>query len=359
MESEEGRGRGRRRIVDYLNDGEELGVFEAAAARSLLPRFRWARAVRRIGRKGKGKEVEVEEGEIAVEKKGELAAAAALAVASTSACETESHTRTPDLGVGVSLLFLLAKTSDEFNKMVKVRAEMETLLREIKDEFRQSGGVGDESKSRCNVDSAASSCLTDTNENERGIAPHMEDQATSSNNNMEELGVCCEKSTDQYECFPRMDVLEEEFHTELELLQANYGSDVQLFLPEEHDAEPLDEITECREEDGYSDDSGEMGEEVVEDEDYDDDDESEYNGVNAVELERRLHELLHQRNQERIEELEMALKRAEKKLVEKEMEVSMWKDTAKLALRQDNMVIAKPACFMCAIQMFKAIWLPF
>lgn len=75
-----------------------------------------------------------------------------------------------------------------------------------------------------------------------------------------------------------------------------------------------------------------MGE-VVEDED---DDDAEYNGVSPVELERRLHELLHQRNQERIEELETALRCAEKKLAEKEMVVCLWKDTAKLALRQDN-----------------------
>ncbi len=52
--------------------------------------------------------------------------------------DNESHTRTPDLGVGLSLVFLLAKTSDEFNKMAKVRAEMETLLREIKEQVRQS-----------------------------------------------------------------------------------------------------------------------------------------------------------------------------------------------------------------------------
>jgi hypothetical protein len=55
-----------------------------------------------------------------------------------------------------------------------------------------------------------------------------------------------------------------------------------------------------------------------------------------VELERRLHELLHQRNQERIEELEAALRRAERRLFEKEMEASLWKDTAKMALRQDD-----------------------
>ena len=87
---------------------------------------------------------------------------------------------------------------------------------------------------------------------------------------------------------------------------------------------------------GADDDSGE---EVVEDEEQeedDGDDNADYNGVSAVELERRLHELLHQRNRDRIEELEAALQRAEKKLVEKEMEVSLWKDTAKLGLRQDN-----------------------
>uniref|UniRef100_A0A0D3GJA5 Uncharacterized protein n=1 Tax=Oryza barthii TaxID=65489 RepID=A0A0D3GJA5_9ORYZ len=341
--------RRRRRIADYLNDGEELGIEGSpavtprspalAAARSLLPRFRWARAASRIGRKGKAEKegVVVVEEEIAVEKNGEpVAAAAAATVASTSVFDNESHTRTPDLGVGLSLVFLLAKTSDEFNKMAKVRAEMETLLREIKEQVRQSssGGVGDDdaSKPRCNLESAASSCLTDTNENERASARMMEDQATSSSNHMEEEEVSCEKSAEEYEsCFPRMDVLEEEFHAELDLLQVNYGSDVQLFLPEEHDAEQPDEITECREE--FNDDVG-REDEVVEDEDYDD--EAEYNGVNAVELERRLHELLHQRNQERIEELELALKRAEKKLVEKEMEVSMWKDTAKLALRQDS-----------------------
>jgi hypothetical protein len=55
-----------------------------------------------------------------------------------------------------------------------------------------------------------------------------------------------------------------------------------------------------------------------------------------VELERRLHELLHEQNRERIEELEAALLRAEKKLAEKEMEVCLWKDAAKFVLRKEN-----------------------
>lgn len=52
--------------------------------------------------------------------------------------------------------------------------------------------------------------------------------------------------------------------------------------------------------------------------------------VSPVELERRLHELLQARLQERITELESALKCTKQKLMEKEMEVTWWKDTAQL-----------------------------
>lgn len=51
-------------------------------------------------------------------------------------------------------------------------------------------------------------------------------------------------------------------------------------------------------------------------------------GVPPVELERKLHELLESRQQEQIEELKAALRRAERKLREKEKEISWWKDTA-------------------------------
>ena len=66
----------------------------------------------------------------------------------------------------------------------------------------------------------------------------------------------------------------------------------------------------------------------------DSDDGSERNegGVSAVELERRLHELRHRRDRERISALESALRRAERRLTEKEMEARLWQETAALAL---------------------------
>ncbi|XP_062229416.1 protein POLAR-like 1 isoform X2 [Phragmites australis] len=328
MASSEGR---KRRIVDYLNDGEELGVegavgtpprSPAAAARSVLPRFRWARLVR-LGRKGGSGEGKEEVEEVVVEK-GEHPP---VAVSTSGESATASDTRHSGLGVGLSLVFLLAKTSDEFNKMVKVRTEMEALLKEIKHQVGEhnSSNGHDVSKPR-NPESTTSSCVTDRNEH--SVSGNQEDQAASSG--MEVASY--EKSSEDGGCCGRMDVLEEEFHAELERLQANSGSETPSFLPEEeeHDSEPSDDIADYRH--GVDDDLGEV---AVNEEDNDDD-ETEFNGVSAIELERRLHELLHERNRDRIEELEAALRCAEKKLVEKEMEICLWKDTAKFALRQDN-----------------------
>lgn len=69
-----------RRIVDYLNDGEELGAVETPpctpaaavmageAARSVLPRFRWPRLVRRGRKKGGAVKAKEEEHEAVAEK---------------------------------------------------------------------------------------------------------------------------------------------------------------------------------------------------------------------------------------------------------------------------------------------------
>ncbi|KAE8775283.1 protein POLAR LOCALIZATION DURING ASYMMETRIC DIVISION AND REDISTRIBUTION-like [Hordeum vulgare] len=76
-------------------------------------------------------------------------------------------TRPSGLSMGLSLVFLLAKTSNEFNKMATVRAEMEALIRDLKGQHTMAtantGGDDDVPGDR-NPDSATSSCLTDGNE---------------------------------------------------------------------------------------------------------------------------------------------------------------------------------------------------
>ncbi|KAF8776014.1 hypothetical protein HU200_003977 [Digitaria exilis] len=87
------------------------------------------------------------------------------------------------------------------------------------------------------------------------------------------------------------------------------------------------------------DDDEEEYEEAEEEEEEDEEEEERYDedgmspphgGVSARALERRLHELLQKRQQERIVELESALDTAQRRLHEKEREVVWWRDAAKL-----------------------------
>ena len=87
------------------------------------------------------------------------------------------------------------------------------------------------------------------------------------------------------------------------------------------------------EEEEEEDDDDEEYEEAEEEEEggYDEDRASPpHGGVSARALERRLHELLQKRQQERIVELEAALGAAQRRLHEKEREVVWWRDAAKL-----------------------------
>lgn len=104
----------------------------------------------------------------------------------------------------------------------------------------------------------------------------------------------------------------------------------------------------CVDDDGggnrHGDDEVDGGNGEDDDDDEEDDDEEEeedggygedrmsppHGGVSARALERRLHELLQKRQQDRIVELESALDAAQRRLHEKEREVVWWRDAAKL-----------------------------
>jgi len=137
--------------------------------------------------------------------------------------------------MGLSLVFLLAKASSELNNMVKVRTEMEALLKQVVRETSGGGGNGlADTPADRNPESTTSSCVTDRNDHSASAPQEeVEQQAVSSGTK----AASCEKSSEEEEddeCCRRasVDGLEEEFHAELERLQVAYGSDIPLFAAE-------------------------------------------------------------------------------------------------------------------------------
>ncbi|XP_037445074.1 sodium/potassium/calcium exchanger 1-like [Triticum dicoccoides] len=85
-----------------------------------------------------------------------------------------------------------------------------------------------------------------------------------------------------------------------------------------------DAARDCKEhEDNEEEEEGDTDEE-------DEESKACHGGVPARVLERRLHELLQSRHEQRIADLETELQRAQRKLRDKEREVSRWRDTANL-----------------------------
>jgi hypothetical protein len=148
-------------------------------------------------------------------------------------CEpaSTSGAKYSDPGLGVSLVFLLAKTSDEFNKMVKVRTEMEALLEEVRLQVSEANGGGSghgnmpDEAPRNDPESTTSSCVTDRNDRRAGA--RMEERAVSPGTE----AASCEKSEE--ECCGMVDGLEDEVQADLERLQVTHGSHVPLFAAEE------------------------------------------------------------------------------------------------------------------------------
>uniref|UniRef100_A0A453NHF4 Uncharacterized protein n=1 Tax=Aegilops tauschii subsp. strangulata TaxID=200361 RepID=A0A453NHF4_AEGTS len=130
----------KKRISDCLVDsdgGDEVAGEDAmppsppspGTPRLRIPMFTCARLrFVRLGRKGgagRKDQVAAEKSEAA----STDSSAAGWKAASSGASSTETA------GMGLSLLFLLAKTCVELNKMAEVRAEMEGLLREMRDQL--------------------------------------------------------------------------------------------------------------------------------------------------------------------------------------------------------------------------------
>ncbi|XP_010265602.1 PREDICTED: protein POLAR LOCALIZATION DURING ASYMMETRIC DIVISION AND REDISTRIBUTION [Nelumbo nucifera] len=223
------------------------------------------------------------------------------------------------LGLGVGLAFLLAATKNEYYKMIELRTQMETLLKEAKYGLCRRGKICKHSDSHGNPP-----CSIEESHEGGNMNYDLSTQNCESSKHLVEAeitlecGQCSKSNTSIREGVVGMDQLVAELEVELERLQLNLDTGVFSGHPQLQSREVDIDDTSLSERHSASFGEVDNGQDTCD---------LEHCGVSPKELERRLHELLEERQQQRIAELEFALECAKHRLHEKEMEVSWWKDT--------------------------------
>ncbi|CAD6340018.1 unnamed protein product [Miscanthus lutarioriparius] len=251
-----------------------------------------------------------------------------------------------NLGLGASLVLLLSKSAVELNKMVELRAQMEALVSEIrqaarwKEEKQANHPAAPSTSQESDGSSATTTAVKDP------IAFPAADADAASN--------CSRTAADnavEGRAAVVMDLMEAELQAELSRMERQRGGAVHGHGGGDNRIAPMAGLElrgqrrrRCNkhDDDDEVDGNGEDDDDDEEEEEYEEDDDEEdggygadrmsppHGGVSARALERRLHELLQKRQQDRIVELESALDSAQRRLHEKEREVVWWRDAAKL-----------------------------
>ncbi|XP_077216127.1 uncharacterized protein LOC143850763 [Tasmannia lanceolata] len=234
-----------------------------------------------------------------------------------------------NFGVGVGLVFLVVNSKNELSKMIELRTEMETLLKDMKNKMHRKDVISESSNTTNSLACSSSDWHgVETTKNHLSVKNH----SSSDNLLQAQSAVECDRyfefdSTSEIAKLIRIDEMEAELEAELERLQLSMDAE-NSELPHQQFMEmvaenstPISFVPFCEEKD----DPPEVGT-------------GECYGVPPNELERRLHVLLQTRQQEQIEELESSLQYAERKLHEKEIEIRWWKDNVQLLLQHKQEV---------------------
>uniref|UniRef100_A0A453PWE4 Protein POLAR LOCALIZATION DURING ASYMMETRIC DIVISION AND REDISTRIBUTION n=2 Tax=Aegilops tauschii subsp. strangulata TaxID=200361 RepID=A0A453PWE4_AEGTS len=251
------------------------------------------------------------------------------------------------LGLGAGLVLLLSRGAAELSRMAELRAQMERLVMDVRAEARGS------SRSDLSDDDHVGDGASVVKERIVFADAGGGEDASLSRGSRDAASACGDAGVGN--AAAAMDQMEAELEAELTRLQLDSDDDDEeecVALRRDHQLESTvksdissesgspacvgidgvldDAAIECKERE----DSEEEGEEYTDEED----EESKPcpGGVPARVLERRLHELLQSRHEQRIAELETELQRAQRKLRDKEREVSRWRDTAKLVSRHKD-----------------------
>ncbi|XP_021738170.1 protein POLAR LOCALIZATION DURING ASYMMETRIC DIVISION AND REDISTRIBUTION-like isoform X2 [Chenopodium quinoa] len=227
-----------------------------------------------------------------------------------------------NLAAGLGLLSLIAASKTELDKTVELRKQMEVFLESFKEGNQSKGTTPKPSDS----DNAYAVSTTIDNLSNYSVEDHALSQQGSGNT------CACALHCDIHqkeEFVEGINHLEAELAAELDRMQLDVDAGGYVETGESSDLQQ--EVTEIPSENTAIGSVSMSTGEVIDPQYVDN---TEFCGVPPLELERRLHEVLETRQEERIKELEAHLERMTKKLQEKEVEVTWWKDTAKLISKQ-------------------------
>ncbi|XP_057958192.1 protein POLAR LOCALIZATION DURING ASYMMETRIC DIVISION AND REDISTRIBUTION-like [Malania oleifera] len=228
-----------------------------------------------------------------------------------------------NLGVGFGLIFLIATSKNELNKMMELRTEMETFLQNVKKEWQGKDTYSKTVDSNDNFSYSTTESIEGSNAN--GHMPPQYHIESSIKQSLETPMLCkqyseCDKLGEE-EHVKGMDQLEAELEAELERLELHLDIEDSLEQSQQQRIEVDIEDTAPR---------GSLSTTFGEAVDPPETSIRKQFGVCPNELERRLHEVVEARQQERIKELEAALDSANHMIREKEMEALWWKETMQL-----------------------------
>ncbi|KAL0312107.1 UNVERIFIED_CONTAM: protein POLAR LOCALIZATION DURING ASYMMETRIC DIVISION AND REDISTRIBUTION [Sesamum radiatum] len=224
-----------------------------------------------------------------------------------------------NLGVGFGLMYLAVASRIELNKMVELHNKMELLLRDLQTEFQinqEKKPIEMPSKSR--ISSSFSNA-----DGFQGAEEHNSGQCLSSHE-VEQPEIVFGSNRYRREKSLRMDQIEAELKAEFDRMHLRMDAE----FPLKYSTQQYSEIDVEDSAPEWSLNVNTCFEEVKEQ--HEPPSYNEFYGVPPQELERKLHELLETRQQERINELESALDYAMEQVEEKERELSWWRDTASL-----------------------------
>ncbi|KAI8531345.1 hypothetical protein RHMOL_Rhmol11G0129400 [Rhododendron molle] len=212
-----------------------------------------------------------------------------------------------NMALGFGLFYLLAASKNEVTKMIELWKELEMLLQNAKEKLQSQNRAILSKPSESNVISTCS--IIDVQESlfSNGSVS-LQSQFLFLNRVDSETPKLCDqsltcKTSRQEKCIQGMDQLEAELEAELEQMQIHLDTGDSLEYTKQHKVEVTVEDTTP----GQSLDTN-LGEEFHYPEAT-----VEHFGVPPEELERRLHEVLALRQEERIKELEAALECANRK----------------------------------------------